>query len=140
MTQLQDRHGILRSALIPETNRLNTYNFYQMRNISINSKPLFGEAIAFYTVTTRSTTEPEVLVAYRPLIHLHQVLRRWQGIFSEEIVIAKALSIEAIIGIWEGIRTKKVHILRKHPGVDLLKSTEQDDGSEEEEFDLDAKY
>lgn len=108
-----------------------------MRNVSTECKPSFGEALAFYTVSGELDAEPEVLVVYRPIINLQQVLLRWQGTWAEEIATARALSIEAVVGIWEGIRTKKVHILRKHPGMDLLTSTERGDESEEDLIERD---
>lgn len=72
----------------------------------------------------------ELLVVYRPLVELHQVLRRWQGTWAAHIATAKVSSIDAIVGIWEGPRTKKVHIIRKHPGLDLLSDVELGNQSE----------
>lgn len=100
---------------------------------------MFGEALAFYTVVEVPDADAELLVVYRPLVELHQVLRRWQGTWAAEIATARVSSIEAIVGIWEGIRTKKIHVLRKHPGLDLLSDTER--GNQlEGEFEGDDSY
>lgn len=74
----------------------------------------------------------ELLVVYRPVVDLHQALRRWQGTWADHIATARASSIEAIVGIWEGIRTKHVHILRKHPGLNMLSDMECGNQSEED--------
>lgn len=88
--------------------------------------PEFGEALAFYSVTELpDTTEAELLVVYHPITAPHQVLRRWQGTWSDSICTARVSSINAVVGIWNGPRTKQVHILRKHPGLAMLSNTDR---------------
>lgn len=96
-----------------------------MHNIHDNGIPSFGEALAFYTIAGVEHTEEELLVVYHPVTEVQQVLRRWQGRWSDAICTARVSSIQSIIGIWVGQRTNRVHILRKHPGVDLLNEMER---------------
>lgn len=88
------------------------------------SNPVFGEALAFYTIAI-SPSATELLVVYHPVVGLHQVLRRWQGAWSDAILAARVSSIHMIIGIWKGTRTEQIHILRKHPGLALLSDAER---------------
>lgn len=93
--------------------------------------PIFGEALAFFEVVEIQ----QVLVLYHSVSKMQQVLRRWRGVWSEDIEVLPASAICGIIGIW--CHQKMVYILRKHPGLALL-STEEcgnndlDIGEEEE--------
>ena len=73
----------------------------------------------------------ELFVVYQPVIGLKKVLHRWQGTWSRTICAARVSSISGVIGIWVGPQTETVHILRKHPGIDLLSEAER--GNEDEE-------
>lgn len=97
--------------------------FEAITSSASNSIPEFGEALAFYTIEI-SDTITELLVVYHPVVEAHQVLRRWQGTWSNTIRTARVSTILAIVGTWEGLRTNKVHILRKHPGLVLLNEAE----------------
>lgn len=96
------------------------------------SDPGFGEALAFYTIAGVPDAEAELLVVYRPIVEMQQVLRRWRGTWSDSIGTARVSSIQAIVGIWAGPRTNKVHVLRKHPGLDLLSEMERGNQRDED--------
>jgi len=74
--------------------------------------PVFGEALAFYTIAGLS------LVVYHPLTECHQRFGRWSGKWSTNVFALETSAIVSLIGIW----TYKdcVHILRRHPGLTLL--------------------
>lgn len=97
-----------------------------MYSDSDTSQPSFGEAIAFYSIKGFGPNDDitDLFVVYRPVTRLHQVLSRWQGWWADSIVVARASSIHAIIGIWEGPLTKTVYIIRKHPALDMLNDVE----------------
>ncbi|KAH9011261.1 hypothetical protein EDB85DRAFT_1842993, partial [Lactarius pseudohatsudake] len=76
------------------------------------NKPIFGEALAFYTVAGLS------LVAYRSLIERHQLFGRWYGKWSSDIYVLETSAIVSLIGIWT--YSNHVHILCRHPGLTLL--------------------
>ncbi|KAF7986439.1 hypothetical protein HWV62_31195 [Athelia sp. TMB] len=103
------------------------------------SHPLFGEALAFYSVSASRVNELDfdVFVAYRPIVRLHQVLFRWQGWWADSTVIARASSIHGVVGIWEGPYTKTVHIIRKHPALDMLTDPERGKQPENGDGDMD---
>jgi hypothetical protein len=83
-----------------------------------NTKPIFGEALAFYTVA-----EPELsLVVYHPLIEHHKLYGRWYGKWSSSVYVLETSAIVSLIGIWA--YNDHVHILRRHPGLNLLTSEE----------------
>jgi hypothetical protein len=76
------------------------------------NKPIFGEAIAFYTVANLS------LVVYHPLIERCKLFGRWYGKWSTSVYVLETSAIVGLIGIWT--YNDHVHILRKHPGLTLL--------------------
>ncbi|KZP09685.1 hypothetical protein FIBSPDRAFT_914023 [Athelia psychrophila] len=117
---LNSRLSEMRSEVAGRSTR-----FFELHNIHDNSIPSFGEALAFYTVASVPDTEEELLVVYHPVTEVQQVLRRWQGRWSDTICTARVSSIQSIVGIWVGQQTNRVHILRKHPGVDLLNEMER---------------
>ncbi|KZP07406.1 hypothetical protein FIBSPDRAFT_762968, partial [Athelia psychrophila] len=88
-----------------------------------SSSPLFGEALAFYTrrLPDESTDN---LVVYHPIVGLCTEYRQWRGKWGTTVKVARVLSIVAVIGIWVGPESQDVHILRKHPGLDLLSAAE----------------
>ena len=81
------------------------------------SKPIFGEALAFYTAGTDLS-----LVAYHPLIERHKLFGRWYGIWSSQVLVLETSAIVGLIGIWT--YNNHVHVLRKHPGLTLLTQEE----------------
>lgn len=50
--------------------------------------------------------------------------------------MARTSSIVAVVGIWVGPSFQDVHILRKHPGLDLLSDVECGLASSEFEVDI----
>ena len=80
--------------------------------------PTFGEALAFYSV-------PEYklyLVVYCPVVERFGVVGRWCGRWSEEIKVMETSRLTSLVGIWEF--ESRVHILRRHPGLDMLSPEE----------------
>ena len=93
-----------------------------------NTKPIFGEALAFYTVQVAGADHS--LVVYSPLIERHKLHGRWWGKWSSSVFVLETSAIVSLIGIWT--YGDHVHILRKHPGLNLLTSDES--GIESEDF------
>jgi hypothetical protein len=81
------------------------------------SKPIFGEALAFYTAGTDLS-----LVVYHPLIGRHKLFGRWYGTWSTEVFVLEKSAIVGLVGIWT--YNGHVHILQKHPGLALLTQEE----------------
>ena len=79
-------------------------------------KPIFGEAVAFYTA--QSTGAEISLVVYHPLIERCKLFGRWYGKWSPSLFVLETSAIVSLIGIWT--HKDHVHILRRHPGLTLL--------------------
>jgi hypothetical protein len=78
----------------------------------------FEEALAFC-----SAPEYELfLVVYHAVVDKFGVVGRWCGKWSEEIRVTETSRIINLIGIWK--YDSRVHILRRHSGLDML-STEE---------------
>jgi Transposase family tnp2 len=75
---------------------------------------IFGEALAFYSLSG----EEDSFVVYHKLLKTHDVYGRWCGEWSEDIMTMKTSSLSNLVGIW--VHEPRVHILRKHVGLDLL--------------------
>ena len=73
--------------------------------------PIFGEALAFYSLPNESVS----LVVYHQLIRTEKVLGRWCGEWSDDYMVLKISSITSLVGIWE--HGSRVHILRRHVGL-----------------------
>ena len=82
------------------------------------TKPIFGEALAFYTVAGTDLS----LVVYHPLIERCKLHGRWYGQWSSSVYVLETSAIVSLIGIW--VFNNHVHILRKHPKLNLLTSDE----------------
>ncbi|KAH9017034.1 hypothetical protein EDB85DRAFT_1817566, partial [Lactarius pseudohatsudake] len=80
--------------------------------LEVENKPIFGEAVAFYTVAGLS------LVVYHPLVERHQLFGRWYGEWSSKVYVLETSAIVSLVGIWT--YSNHVHILRRHPGLTLL--------------------
>jgi len=85
---------------------------------------IFGEALAFY-----SLQDDRNLVVCHQLVERVNVHGRWCGKWSEDYMVLETSSLTKLVGIWEG--ESKVHILRKHVGLEMLDVEES--GIEEEE-------
>ena len=84
------------------------------------TKPIFGEALAFYT--TQSAKAELSLVVYHPLIECCKLFGRWYGKWSPALHVLEISTIVSLVGIWT--YNDHVHILRKHPGLNLLRLDE----------------
>ncbi|KAF8972589.1 hypothetical protein BDZ97DRAFT_1752476 [Flammula alnicola] len=84
---------------------------------------IFGQARAFYQLKINSQTY--TLVAYTPLEQLELVLNFPRGEWNTNVVkVANIVDITSIIAIWEAETSKKIYILRKHPGLAMLHTEE----------------
>ena len=77
-------------------------------------KPIFGEALAFYTIAETNIS----LVVYHPLIECCKLFGKWYGKWSSSVYVLETSAIVGLIGIWT--YNDHVHILRRHPGLTLL--------------------
>ncbi|KAF8164677.1 hypothetical protein BJ912DRAFT_863617 [Pholiota molesta] len=93
--------------------------------------PLFGLALAFYSVKIMETNQHFVI--YKKLMDVEHILGFFRGkLWSTETYALKVDKISDIVGIWShGAQT---YILQKHPGLDMLNTEEsgKDDGCEDE--------
>jgi hypothetical protein len=90
-------------------------------------KPIFGEALAFYTAQYAEADYS--LVVYCPLIELQLLYGRWYGRWSFSVYVLETSAIVSLIGIWT--YKDNVHVLRRHPGLALLTSDESGIDSED---------
>jgi hypothetical protein len=81
-------------------------------------RPTFGEALAFYSVPENDM----FLVVYHAVVDKFGVVGRWGGKWSKEIRVVETSRLIGLIGIWE--YKSRVHILRRHPGLDMLSPDE----------------
>ena len=95
-------------------------------------KPIFGEALAFYT--TQSAGADFSLVVYHPLIERHKSFGRWYGKWSPSLFVLETSAIISLVGIWT--YNDHVHILRRHPGLALLTLDECGISSEDPFIDV----
>jgi hypothetical protein len=95
-------------------------------------KPIFGEALAFYT--TQSAGADFSLVVYHPLIQRQKLLGRWYGKWSTSLYVLETSAIVSLVGIWT--YNDHVHILRRHPALTLLTPDECGIGSEDPLIDV----
>ncbi|KAH9177464.1 hypothetical protein EDB89DRAFT_2194440, partial [Lactarius sanguifluus] len=81
-------------------------------------RPTWGEALAFYSVPEHNLG----LMVYCPVVEEFGVVGRWCGRWSEEVMVMETYRLMNLIGIWE--YESRVHILRRHPGLDMLSAEE----------------
>ena len=79
-----------------------------------NTKPIFGEALAFYTIVGTDLS----FVVYHSLIERQKQFGRWYGKWAPTLYVLETSAIVGLIGIWT--YNNNVHILRRHPGLTLL--------------------
>jgi hypothetical protein len=96
-------------------------------------KPIFGEALAFYT--TQSAGTDFSLVVYHPLIEHCKLFGRWYGKWSPSLYVLETSAIVGLVGIWT-YNDYHVHILQKHPGLTLLTLNECGISSEDPLIDV----
>jgi hypothetical protein len=75
---------------------------------------IFGEASAFYFLPDHGFN----LVVYHLLVEKTDVLGRWCGVWSEDCMVLETSCLTKLVGVWEW--NSKVHVLRKHAGLDML--------------------
>jgi len=80
--------------------------------------PTFGEALAFYSVPQYNL----FLMIYYPLVDRFGVLGRWGGKWSRDMMVMETSKLINLVGIWE--YQGRVHILRRHPGLDMMNPEE----------------
>ena len=61
-------------------------------------KPIFGEAVAFYTA--QSAGAEIFLVLYHPLIEHHKLFGRWYGKWPPLLFVLETSAIVSLVGIW----------------------------------------
>ncbi|KAF8890363.1 hypothetical protein BD779DRAFT_1469283 [Infundibulicybe gibba] len=82
---------------------------------------IFGEALAFYEIRLETT---QLIAVYHPLESIDSGLGYTRGRWSSHIAVLDVEKIIDIVGIWLAEKTKRVYILRKHPGLALLTADE----------------
>jgi hypothetical protein len=87
---------------------------------------IFGEASAFYSLPDNNCT----LVVYHGLVKTIDVLGRWCGEWSKDYMVLETSSLTKLVGVWEW--DSRVHILRKHAGLEMLDPEEYEMEEEEE--------
>jgi hypothetical protein len=118
---LRSRISELRGQL-PRSSR-----YFEAQGVRQARKPTFGEALAFYSVPEYNLC----LVVYCPVVEKFGVVGKWCGKWAEEIRVMETSRLINLIGIWEF--ESRVHILRRHPGLDMLSPEECGFGEIEEE-------
>jgi hypothetical protein len=89
---------------------------------------IFGEALAFYFLPDYGLN----VVVYHPLEEMADVLGRWCREWSEDCMVLETSCLTKLVGVWAW--ESKVHMLRKHAGLDMLDVDSLEEyGIEEEE-------
>ena len=88
--------------------------------------PFFGEALAFYHLPDHDIN----LVVCYLLEETANMLGRWCGVWSQDCMVFETSCLTKLVGIW--VWESKVHILRKHAGLEMLNVEEQSIEEEEE--------
>ncbi|PPQ98490.1 hypothetical protein CVT26_013891 [Gymnopilus dilepis] len=84
----------------------------------------FGNAHAFYRIKT--ATDLHCLVVFTVLQEDIEVLEFHCGKWKKDsLEVADVKEIQALVGIWKGVKTKKIYILRKHPALAMLNEEER---------------
>ncbi len=88
-----------------------------------------GEASAFYLLPDHGFN----LVVYHQLVEKTNVLGRLCGVLSEDFMVLETSCLKKLVGVWEW--ESKIHVLRKHAGLEMLhvEAFEEDDIEEEED-------
>lgn len=85
---------------------------------SSSNELFFGEAIAFYSGTTLSSS----IVVYYQLTNIEKTLGTIKGVWSKDLHVLPINCITDVVGIWN---FEGVYILRKHPGLEWLSLSER---------------
>ena len=83
----------------------------------------FGKALAFYEL--KIDERQIIVVVYYKLIHVQPVLGVPRGQWEDKVSVMEIEFIQDIVGIWvPPKKPKRIYVLRKHPGLDMLSSSE----------------
>lgn len=99
--------------------------------IPATSLPLFGLALAFYSIKIMEKTY--AFGVYKKLTDAGEVLGCWRGKhWSTEMYVIDIDKISDLVGIWR--HNTWMYMLQKHPGLDMLNAEEsgRDNGDEVE--------
>ena len=118
----------LRSRISEEVGQASrSSRYFEAKGENQSHVPVFGEALAFYSVQRADIQYS--FVVYNKLLETQDVYERICGRFSEDPIAMETFRITKLVGIWK--YEERVHILRRHVGLDLLNLEE--DGMEEQE-------
>lgn len=93
---------------------------------------IFGEARAFYQLGERFGGRK--LALYTPLQEVKKIFHIPRGKWNPQAPeVLEITAIKSLVGIWVGVLSKEIYILRKHPGLQLL--TQEECGLDPEELD-----
>ena len=120
------RDVTLRSRISEEAGLASRSSRYFEAVPIVGDRPIFGEALAFYSLPDYASN----LVVYHQLVKIFDVLGRWCGEWSTDHRVLKTSSLTKLVGVWEC--GPRVHILRKHAGLEMLDVEEEGDEEEEE--------
>ena len=119
----------LRSRISENAGRASRSSRYFETHETDSEELIFGEALAFYSVQWAESEYS--LVVYHKLLKTQDIYRRCCGEWSNDPVAMKTSRLNKLIGIWN--YKERVHVLRKHVGLDLL-DYEEDMLEEQEEM------
>jgi hypothetical protein len=112
-----------------------SYRCFQAQ-ASNTSKPIFGEALAFFK---RAETS-HLLVVFHPVVNVQTLLAMvLRGNLSPEIQVISATALQNIVGTYVRGSTSKTYILRKHPALDKLSAEERGGCVEDDEDDVEEE-
>ena len=116
----------LRSRMSEEVGRASrSSRYFEAQGKSDSDEPVFEEALVFYSLQQADIQYS--LVVYHKLLKTHDVYERWCGRFSEDLEAMESSRLIKLVGIWK--YEERVHVLRRHVGLDLL---DQEYGMEEQ--------
>jgi hypothetical protein len=107
----------LRSRISEEAGRASRSSRYFEAQ---EERPIFGEALAFYSLPDHNCS----VVVYHELVKRVNVLGRSCGEWSKDCMVLNTSSLTKLVGVWPW--KSRVHILRKHAGIDMLNADEDD--------------
>lgn len=127
---------VIKSCLSNKTEQIQASNKFPATSNLFNI--VFGQVHAFYQVKNGSKSYS--VVTYMPLEQLELCLNFPRGEWNAGSVrVADVVDILGLVGIWAAETSKKIYILRKHPGLAMLNTEECgiDTGKETDADELD---
>lgn len=96
----------------------------QAATSSMETLPIFGEALAFFQLPDSVYREP--LLVYHPFQLMGRPYETIKGVWQPELAVLPISHINAVVAKWEpNDLNNKVYILRKHPALDWLTPEER---------------